>query len=213
MYTSGEIYTRPDFNQALNRAINNNELLTLRTLSSPFSADADEAILSYAQSGAVVEFIIDTYGAEAMSELLNALSEGALYDEALEQVLGLNSDDLDNAFRESIGLPPLPKTLNSVAAADMEEPAESATITETPEPTEAVVEESPDEPQEVAESTEITTEEATEPTPIPVQPAAETGAENENSPFGLQCCLAGVVPFVLLGLVFYLSRFMFGGLR
>jgi hypothetical protein len=197
VYTSGEIYTRSDFNTLLKQAIKNDELLTLRTLSSPFPADPDEAVLSYAQSGAVVKFIVDTYGAEVMAELLNALAEGALYDEALVQALGVDTDGLDNAFRASLDLPPLPNTEASTAAET--EPSQETSTTETEEVTEGVTDsqESEESPESIKEAT---SEES------PVQPAPETTEKEKSSPLGLPCCMAGMLPLLVLGYSFYILR-------
>ncbi len=95
------------FRLSLQEAIDNNQVMTLQTLSSSFPADAQEANLAYGQSRAVVDFIIDTYGKEAIAELLTIFSEGELYDRALEQALGLDTWELDAQWRESLGLPPL----------------------------------------------------------------------------------------------------------
>jgi hypothetical protein len=82
-------------------------LMTLQTLSSSFPADSEQAGQAYAQSGAVVEFIIQHFGEDAMAELLDIFSEGALYDDALEQALGVDTWELDNVWRESIDAPSL----------------------------------------------------------------------------------------------------------
>jgi hypothetical protein len=211
VYTSGELHTRQDFQQALNYALDNNQLFTLRTLSSPFSSDPNEAVLSYAHSGAVVEYIVDTYGAEAVSELLDALSEGALYDEALEQAIGLDTIGLDNAFRESVGLPPLPplpEVVEPEPVVDEEIAGEPAPSSE--DQTEQAVVETELEAEEsigvveAAGDTEETTEESVEAPPV-----AETTDEGSN-PFGLGCCLAGIVPLLFVGLLLYGFRFMQG---
>jgi hypothetical protein len=197
VYTSGEIYTRSDFDILLKRAIKNNELLTLRTLSSPFPADPDEAVLSYAQSGAVVNFIIDTYGPEAMAELLNAFAEGALYDEALVQALGVDTDGLDNAFRASLDLPPLPGTEASTAAE-----TEPSPETSTPETEE--VAEGARETQESVESTGSA--EDTTSAEAPAQPAVETTEKETSSPLGLPCCMVGMLSLLVLGSSSYILR-------
>lgn len=82
-------------------------LMTLQTLSSSFPADSEQAGLAYAQSGLVVEFIIEHYGEEAMAHLLEIFSEGTLYDDALQEALGVDTWGLDNAWRQSIGASPL----------------------------------------------------------------------------------------------------------
>jgi hypothetical protein len=82
-------------------------LMTLQTLSSSFPADPEQAGLAYAESGIVVEFIIKHYGQKAMAHLLEIFSQGALYDDALQQALGVDTWGLDNAWRQSIGAPPI----------------------------------------------------------------------------------------------------------
>jgi hypothetical protein len=214
VYTSGELHTRRDFQQALNYGLDNNQLFTLRTLSSPFSSDSDEAVLSYAQSGAVVEYIVDTYGADAVSELLEALSEGALYDEALEQAIGLDTIGLDNAFRESKDLPPLPPLPEVVSEPAAEEEAEAEPTPGSDDQMEqAVVEDtSEEEPEESIEMDAVeaagdTQESTGESADVP--PAAETSDEGAN-PFGVGCCLSGIIPLLFVGLLLYGFRFMRG---
>ncbi len=106
-----------DFRLVFDQAVANNQLMTLRTLSSPFPPDPKEANLAYGQSGSVVKFIVDTYGPDAMAKLLAIFSQGALYDEALQQALGVDTDGLDNAFRASLHLPPLPGSKTETAPA------------------------------------------------------------------------------------------------
>ena len=127
-----------DFRPLFERAVANDELMTLRTLTSPFPADPLLANLAYGQSGATVKFIVDTYGSDAMAELLEIFSEGAIYDEALEQALGVDTDGLHNAHRVSLGLPPLPGFEESseeveVAAEEEETVNEEADSTESEE--------------------------------------------------------------------------------
>lgn len=98
------------FRVSFDAAVRANALMSLQTLSSSFPADPQEANLAYGESGAVVKFIIDTYGSDAMKQLLQIFSEGELYDKALMQALGVDMHGLDNAWRESLGLPPLPQS-------------------------------------------------------------------------------------------------------
>jgi hypothetical protein len=60
MYAEGEL--SPGFAAYLDRAISENNLISVRSLCSPFSAYADKAILSYAQSYSLVDFLITDYG-------------------------------------------------------------------------------------------------------------------------------------------------------
>lgn len=106
MYSEGQL-DAPSQRQ-LDQAIRNNTLLTLRSLSSAFSEEADRANLSYSQSYSVVQFLIDTYGQEKMNALLVALRQGQAIDEALLQVYGFDVDGLEDAWRQAIGAAPRP---------------------------------------------------------------------------------------------------------
>ncbi len=99
-----------DFRPLFDYAVANDELMSLLTLSSPFPADPRQTNLAYGQSGAVVKYIVDIYGSDKMAELLEVFGEGAIPDEALVQVLGIDMVALDNEFRVSLGLPPHPGT-------------------------------------------------------------------------------------------------------
>jgi hypothetical protein len=104
MYTEGRL--EPSYQRTLDQAIRDNGLITVRSLSSSFPADSELAHLSYAQSYSLVEFIIEEHGRERLAELLRVLAEGAHYDDALQEVLGLDSDGLDAAWRSWAGAKP-----------------------------------------------------------------------------------------------------------
>ena len=105
----------------LNQAIKQNKLISVRTLSSPFSAVAEQAYISYAESHSIVSFLLATYGKDKMLQLLNVFHEGATYDDALHQVYGFDQDGLDQLWRKSIGvsasLAPLPSMPAAMASA------------------------------------------------------------------------------------------------
>ncbi len=108
VYMSGELDSPfRGYRELVRLYARQNRLMTLQTLSSSFPADPEQANQAYAQSGLVVEFIIQHYGKETMAKLLNIFSQGSLYDDALREALGVDMWELDNAWRESIGAPPL----------------------------------------------------------------------------------------------------------
>jgi hypothetical protein len=106
VYNEGE--AEPDSIAAVEEAVRDNKLMTVQTISSSFPADTMEARLAYAQSRSLVEFIIKHYGPDALKNLLSIFAEGSTYDDALKQALKVDTRGLDNAWRESIGAPPLP---------------------------------------------------------------------------------------------------------
>jgi hypothetical protein len=180
-----------DFRPVFEQAVKNNELMSLRTLSSPFPSDPYQANLAYGESGAVVKFIVDTYGPEAMGKLLHIFSEGALYDEALQQALGVNMDGLDNAFRASLGLPPLPGTEGSQISA---QPAAVSQEDKMIAVTEAAVS------QEAAVNNPAP---SSPPVEAPVPAADQSQSQSSSLP-----CLAGILPLLGVGLVLTSRRAM-----
>jgi len=100
MYGEGAL-ERP-FSDLLVLAIAKDRLLSVRSLSSPFSAYAEESILAYAQSYSLVDFLIRTYGQSKMLELLHTFRKGSGYDEALSRVYGFDMDGLSRLWREYV---------------------------------------------------------------------------------------------------------------
>ncbi len=86
----------------LREAIKNNKLLSVRSISSPFSAFADESQLAYAQSYSVVKFLTEKYGSAKMFEMLNTFRQGSSYDEALLKVYGFDLDRLNVLWRDYV---------------------------------------------------------------------------------------------------------------
>jgi len=100
MHAEGE--TDPYLKSMLKKAITQQKLISVRSLSSPFSAKPEQAYISYAQSQSLVEFLIQSYGKDKMLQLLNLLKEGNTCDEALTEVYGFDQDGLDKLWREYI---------------------------------------------------------------------------------------------------------------
>lgn len=96
------------YGRALRAAIAADRLISVWSLSSSFPTDARLAELSYAQSESVVSFIVERYGREGVSRLLDEFRAGAAYDDALRAALGTDTYGLEEAWRESIGAKPLP---------------------------------------------------------------------------------------------------------
>jgi hypothetical protein len=74
----------------------------VRSLCSAFSAQTEEAHLSYAQSYSLVEYLLGNYGQDKMLDLLTLFKEGATYDEALSEVYDFDIDGLDARWRATL---------------------------------------------------------------------------------------------------------------
>ena len=90
---------------ALQYAINNDLVLSLRSMESPSNRPGFVDIF-YGQSASVVSYLIAEYGVEQMNVLFDTFKEGATVEGALSEVYGLTRDELDNAWRASVGLGP-----------------------------------------------------------------------------------------------------------
>jgi len=100
MKAEGEM--EPLFAALLDKAASEGKLSSVRSLSSPFSAYAEESTLAYAQSYSLVAFLIDSYGQGKMFALLNTFRQGSGYDQALSGVYGFDMDGLDALWRASL---------------------------------------------------------------------------------------------------------------
>ncbi len=88
----------------LDEAIARDELISLRSLSSSFPAASTEAILSYALSYSLVDYLIEARGWPKMRELLEVFSEGSTAENAIRQVYGWSYDELEASWRRSLGV-------------------------------------------------------------------------------------------------------------
>jgi hypothetical protein len=114
MHTEGPM--EPVFADSLSRAVAENRLISVQSLSSPFSAYAEESVLSYAQSYSLVDFLITNYGRGKMFELLNTFRQGSSYDGALEKVYGFDMDGLDTLWQNYVTPLAQPSTTEMPAA-------------------------------------------------------------------------------------------------
>ncbi len=147
----------------LQRAVSGNNLHSVRTLSSSFSANPAQATLSYAESYSLVDFLIRDSGRQKLLELLLIFKEGSTYDEALERVYGFDTDGLDARWRADQGVPPRPRPTPAPTPA----PARAA----TPAPPTAL----PPALVPVPSSPIPAPTLAPAPTPAPVTPVASPG--------------------------------------
>lgn len=106
------------YDKALEYAINNDLIIPI-TLQNNMPGDADEIIIFYGQAMSIVDFMINNYGEENLRNLLINLKEGFNIDKALENVYGFNRIELENNWRNSLGIPEYKpsKKLNSLPTA------------------------------------------------------------------------------------------------
>ncbi|MFC1908263.1 peptidase MA family metallohydrolase [Chloroflexota bacterium] len=89
--------------KALDEAIKEENLLSVKSLGSSFPADPDRAGLAYAQSQSLVLYLVETYGWTKIRELLDVFKEGSTYDNALQKVYSFDTGGLEKLWRAQVG--------------------------------------------------------------------------------------------------------------
>jgi hypothetical protein len=100
--SANEELAQPAYQLALESAFHEGRLISLETLCAPFSADAGEAQLAYAESLSVAQFIRNRYP-EGIRKLLGAYAGGATCSGGVEQALGHTLGALELMWRASLG--------------------------------------------------------------------------------------------------------------
>ena len=96
----------PQFTLAVRRAIQNNTIIPLRSLTSSFPADSNMANLSYGESWSFVDFLIRHYGNDKMGQFLAAVKAGGTIDDLMMKTYNLDLDGLEVEWRKDIGAQP-----------------------------------------------------------------------------------------------------------
>jgi hypothetical protein len=170
----------PQFADPLQRAIKNDALPPVRSLSGSFPADSRAAELAYGESWSVVDFIFRTFGKEKVAQLLQAFKTGGAYDEIFTKILGVDTDGLETKWRVDIGAKP-----RAVPTRDSRAPTAYPTFglsSDNPTPASRAV---PSTPPAVSQNV----------TPAPRATSAPPSAPNPLTTF-----CGGAIGFIVLGL-------------
>ncbi len=100
--TANERLPTPEYAVAIEDARTQGQLLPLENLCVPFSPDPYTALLAYAQSASVVQFIREQYGAEEIRGLLAAYANGASCTGGVQKALNISLSGLETAWRASL---------------------------------------------------------------------------------------------------------------
>jgi hypothetical protein len=94
----------PGSEESLQEAAEGGWLVPIKALSGSFGADEEAALLAYAESGSVVDFILSDprYGHEKLAATVAAFKDGVTYDDALKAGLGITVDQLNEQWLDSL---------------------------------------------------------------------------------------------------------------
>jgi hypothetical protein len=91
----------------LREAAEDDRLIPLEELDRAFTTnDSNKALLAYAQSRNLVEFIVGRYGRQSVGRTLAAFREGATQEAALQKGIGVTLADLEKEWRAALPYKP-----------------------------------------------------------------------------------------------------------
>ncbi len=197
MYAEGSL--DPSYVNLVNLATKQNQLISVRSLVSPFSAYGDQSALAYGESYRLIEFLVSKYGQPKMTELLGVFKKGSDYDPAFIKVYGFDMDGLNNLWRKELGLPPAPTTGPLIIP--------QVTIIASPTPTSPVTGAPPTSLPPAPPATATATATTTPITPAsatPSPPASQTSSGDRPGP--LMIVIIVVFVLALLAGIYVMAR-------
>jgi hypothetical protein len=206
--TTGDL--RFDYPGIVDDALGQDSLLSLRGLTGSFPASSGGAILAYAESNSLVNYVIATYGAESIGRLLGAYRDGVTDDQAVQAAIGISLDRLERQWLAWLRGEELP-------ADEVDEAAPAAAATPASAAGEAPAPATPATPAPVAAvATPGVVVPVAEPVPSTADPAPATSAPPPAAPvptavdseasFPTGPVLLVVAGVVLVGIAFRVAR-------
>ena len=99
----GNIQPGESYDRALSYAIRTNNLLPITGMESQ-PGTPEDVIIFYGQARSIVNFMVREYGVEKMRELMATIKSGRNYRNAIPMVYGVTPLELENQWRESLGV-------------------------------------------------------------------------------------------------------------
>ena len=103
----GNIDQTDDYDAALRYGIYTRRIRPLWYLRT-FTGEPEDILIAYGQGKSVVNFMVDRWGEGRISRLFEVVRRTNDIDSALLEVYGVDQHGMDTAWRQSIGLDPLP---------------------------------------------------------------------------------------------------------
>lgn len=97
-----EIYPNVDYDRVLADAAAGNGLIPLKDLCTPFSADAGQAFLAYAESRSFTNYLHDSYGSTGLLNLAASYADGVDCERGTESTFGVSLSTLETRWRSSL---------------------------------------------------------------------------------------------------------------
>ncbi len=99
--TTVEFYPNPDYYTLLETARQNQSLLSLPVLCQNFPSEAARAYVAYAQSAAIVQYLMDQYGIEKIRQLIDAYGEQLDCEAGFYRTYGFSLAQLEGEWQKA----------------------------------------------------------------------------------------------------------------
>ena len=177
----GNLEEGPEYEIALEFAIATGVVQSTLAMTTP-PGNPDDLIIFYGQSRSIVEFMIERFGADKMTELMATMKQGIGIGQAIERVYGMTQIELENLWRDKVGaelyVPPVDEKARPTAVPRRKIELYSLTPQPNTEPVSAAAETPTPAPERtVSEPSD---------TPTPAPPAAED-KETDEAAAGSGC--------------------------
>lgn len=98
--TTVEFYPNPEYYPLLETAWQNQSLLSIKGLCQSFPSEAAQAYVAYAQSAAIVQYLIDQYGMEKIRQLIDAYGEQMDCEAGFYRTYGVSLAQLEGEWQK-----------------------------------------------------------------------------------------------------------------
>lgn len=97
-----EAFSRPDYDLVLEKAEEERGLIPFAHLCIAFPVDSDLALLSYAQSNSLLDYIQREYGVTGIQAMIFAYDQGVSCERGVEVALGTTLEELENDWKQDV---------------------------------------------------------------------------------------------------------------
>ena len=97
-----ELYPNPDYQLALDRAVEKGALIPIADLCQSFPRDASQAFLAYAEAESFTRYLHRNYGSSGLDDLITAYADGLSCEAGVMRVFGSSLTYLDSNWQESV---------------------------------------------------------------------------------------------------------------
>ncbi|MFO7943012.1 MAG: peptidase MA family metallohydrolase [Anaerolineales bacterium] len=97
-----ELFPNPAYDEVLEKAHEENQLIPISQLCHSFPADQDAVVLAYAESSSLISYIKREFGITGVQALISAYDRGVSCDRGVEIALGQNLRSLEKAWKREM---------------------------------------------------------------------------------------------------------------